>query len=417
MMTSFTKLILLASFITNISHAEDSLDVNDVSYLWPPVVLKRQAADLIQLSSVLSLSVFTGILDFSKKQGLGKKSAADQLEHWHIVAMRIDPCAPKDIPTGSKLENCLQEIRLVAQPFSFGKNTIEYFDFSLHLIFQISEGHPKNADKFFGVFRKLVELKHQNKLQGVSTTGVPLRVHPAFKLESFRSDLKNIVIEALKLSELKKITFLGADTAAGPWLFFQGLVLNDQYVLEPDPKLRGQSFGTVLPKLPGEGGVIEPLPSNFNWPFSEDNGVGPSIIDLFTNGEIEPKSPAQLSNGSKSRVLKVEDIPHAIDNPHISDRTNTDCFSCHTSMSRAMLYKMDLHDSPFRFKASDDKVTLDNLLATDSMTNFRIFGWFGSRPVVSNRVIFESAQVLQLIERYFSPVLTQAPVSATPFVE
>ena len=246
-----------------------------------------------------------------------------------------------------------------------------------------------------------MRLKEQNRVVGIETDGVPLRVHPGFKSEAFQRGIQEILVAQLKSYKLKKITFTGAASEDGPWVFFQGLVVKKQYHHEPDPTMRQQSFGQIIPRLPGAGGLVTPLPSNSHWPSLEDGEFGPSIAELFYTGIIDLNKPALLSNQKESKIFKREDLVFAFENPSITDRTNTDCMSCHAAMSRRILLGLDGKSNPFKYVAPNSQVTTKSVMPSQSPTNFRIFGWFGASPVVSDRVIHESANVVDLIESQY----------------
>jgi hypothetical protein len=409
---NFVRQILMKSWFilavwAQVSWAQTLIDVNDVSYLWPSPIDVKEANDLVPLSKLIPEKVFHNLIGFSQGQKLQGTQLDTPLEvqdpvreisNWRLAAMRIDPCAPS--PT-----SCLQEVRLVVQPLLAAEGLITHYDYALHIIFELSAGEPQNSEALSNLWKKLLQLKLQNKEFGIETTGIPLRTHPGFKRAGFRSQLQEITLAAIQKSKLKKITFIGAALAQGPWVFFQGLVKDESYILEADVSLNNQAFGHVIPMAPGYGGVLSPLPTNKNWPASEDQFFGPSVNDLFYEGILDLKKPAILSNQTESKVFKKEDIVHAIDNPKISNRMNTDCFSCHTVTSRTYLLELEKYDSVFRFKAPNNHTTLDAVVINKSTTNFRVFGWFGSRSVASQRVINESADVADKIEKLFASQL------------
>ncbi len=395
--------------LSQLANAGAAIDVNDVSYLWPPVLQKTDAVKLVSLSNVIPRSLFQEIISFSNGGKLGSTvlptpvslpAEVKKIENWHLVSMRIDPCAPGLRFYKNDLTKCVQEIRLVAQPFSFD-GVWEYYDFAFHIIFEISAGKPNDSKSFQELLDKLLGLKEQNRLAGIETTGKALRVHPGFKSDSFRNSLRDLLVTNLKGYALKKVTFTGGASEEGPWVFFQGLVVNKHFRPEPDPTMNRQSFGQIIPKLPGAGGSVSPLPSNSHWPAVEDAEYGPSIAELFYTGTIDLNRPALLSNKKESKVFKREDLVFAFENPSITDRTNTDCMSCHAAMSRRILLGLANKPNPFKYAAPNNRTTIDSVMPSQSPTNFRIFGWFGASPVVSDRVIHESANVVDLIERQF----------------
>ncbi|HWU42788.1 MAG TPA: hypothetical protein VN132_05090 [Bdellovibrio sp.] len=402
---------IILVFGSQLAQGTVALDVNDVSYLWPPAVQNSEIAALIPLNQVIPESTFQEVMAFSQGQTLQNKTlptpvhfpeeALGHIQNWYIAAMRIDPCAPGLAAYKGDSQKCLQEIRLVAQPFLVLNDLIDYHDYALHILFELSAGDPKNSQSFATVLNQLLQLKQQNKEAGVDTTGVPLKIHPGFTVPGFSKKLNGILLASLQTARLKKITFTGAASADGPWAFFQGLIQNQHFVLESDPTLHNLPFGSISPELPGNGGSISPSPDNINWPISDDGGHAPSAANLFFKGTIDLKNPAILADASESKVFKIEDLVNVFDNPQITNRTNTDCFSCHTSTSRAALLNLVNEPNQFKYQAPNDHTTLTPVLMNKSITSFRTFGWFGSRGVVSRRVINESAEVANLIEKIY----------------
>lgn len=401
---------LLIAFVSFNVDARTAVDVNDVSYLWAPPTRASEAAKLVLLSDVIPKAVFEEIILFSEGASLqGQKlptavnmpREARKIENWRVIAMRIDPCAPSVVASGPNLSKCRQEVRLVAQPFFFDGLVWDYYDFAFHIIYEISTGAPRSSVSFKKFWDQLLLLKEQNQKAGIETVGVPLGVHPGFKNENFRTQFQTLLGESLAKFRLKKITFTGAENVDGPWVFFQGLVVNQRYQLEPDPTMRHSPFGEISPGLPGFGGTLSPLPYNSNWSFSKDFGMGPSIADLFYTGTLDLDQPARLPDSSESQVFKLRDLARVFENPTITDPSNTDCFSCHTAMSRGLLMNLNAKQNPFQYVAPNGHVTMDAVFSSSSPTNFRIFGWFGSRPVVADRVINESASVADMLEKLF----------------
>lgn len=402
------------SFFALLSVANAGLlnDLNDVSYMWPPVVGPvKEASKLISLSQLIPESIFQEIISFSRGnnlQGLHLPNPINlpkevaNLQNWRLVAMRIDPCAPGLITYGLDQSKCLQEVRMIAQPFSYD-GVWEYHDYALHIIFEVSQGYPAQSLNFKELVQQLSQLKEDNRNAGIETNGVPLRIHPGFKRNEFRTQLHQVLLAGIPKYNLKKITFTGAESEVGPWVFFQGLVTNHHFVLEPDPTLRNLPFSHAFPELPGEGGVISPQPTNFNWTISHshDRGLGPSISELFYTGAIDLSKPAVLSDGTESKVFKLEDLVHVFENPNITNRTNSDCISCHTTMSRGLLMNISEKPNAFKYKIPNEHISTKTTFLNSSPTNFRLFGWFGSRPVISPRVINESADVADLIEKLY----------------
>lgn len=389
------------------------INVNDVSYLWPPVLNVKDEERLLNLNAIFSKSIlesliaYTTATDGSDALNKVKIQLPEEVKiqsNWRVVAFRIDPCAPDSIKKPNSETRCLQELRLVAQPFVVQNKAIIYFDYALHIIFLMSHTSPKEAVLFKTLIDQLVELKLKNEEIGIFTTGKSLSVHPGFKNIDFTSKIKNIVMNTIKKTQLQKMTFSGVDSASQSWVFFQGLVSDSQFIPTPDPTLQHSPIGFITPEAVGAGGVLFPEPQNFNW-FTSYPGeiLAPSIKDLFGIGLVDLERKATLNNLPNSplysEIFRIKDIISAIENPQISNRTNTDCFSCHTSTSRSLLSQIDPDGNKFTYTLQGNNSSLRGDHLNKSMTNMRIFGWFGSKPSINRRVIHESAEVAVAIEK------------------
>lgn len=383
-----------------------SVDVNDVSYLWPPPNYSEQVSALTTLNRVVPRKVLEEILRFAGGAELQNHKLPRPLklpesvhgfQNWKIVSMRLDPCAPSLETFKENPSNCMQEIRLVGQPIEINDWGIKFPDLAIHILFEVSKGDPRDSKTFESIWNRFRELKSFLKESGVETVGVPLTVHPGFKVRSFPSRLEKDLLDSLRESRLKKITFTGSSDGVGPWVFFQGLVTDEKYELESDTTLRDQPHGFIVPKRPGLGGEIFPEPRNLN---TVGEAFGPSVLDLFYNGSIEVSDFAKLGDGTVSSRVRKFDIPSVIENPAISNRTNTDCFSCHASTSRKFQLNLDKHESEFQFIPPSGKTSHAKHL-DKTLTNLRVFGWFGSSPIAAQRVVNESTAVADFMEKLF----------------
>jgi hypothetical protein len=315
-------------------------------------------------------------------------------KNWKIVSFRIDPCAPELGLIRKSPAQCVQEIRLVVQPVSSEPWGIDLGDMALHVLWEVDRGAPKGSRKFQDLWKGLLRLKADLAKKGITTTGVPLKPHPGMKDPDFQSLIKTVLLSALGQAKLEKITFSGAATAQGPWLFFQGLVDGQRLNLERDPTLQNLPHGYIVPRKPGSGGEFFPSPTPYN--SVENETSGPRIQDLFVSGPVNLQEFATLGNGDQSRFIRKSDIVAVIHNPAFSNRTNTDCFSCHSGTSRQLQLGLPTN-GPFVFKAPQG-TTAQAKYVDANVTDFRAFGWFGSLPVANQRVVNESTLVADFMK-------------------
>jgi hypothetical protein len=390
------------------------LDVNDVSYLWAPPTSPTNLNALLKLQDVrfgdrpaIPKSLFDQWIQFAKGdplQGYQLQPPAHltfetDLQNWVVAALRVDPCAPSTSGMSDRPEDCIQEIRLVAQPAKWIEGvTMDLPDVALHLLFHVSAGAPQDSKVFVERVRQLVELK---KKYGIQTDGLPLGIHPGLvKPQSgFFKDFQSWALQALSQAVLKQVTFAGIGGQQGPWLFFQGTVDPQglTYRLEADPNLSGQPMMVVTPGLLGEGIRVQPAPTNQEVRPDQTRVYRPSVMDLFYQGTLNLQAPATLGDGSLSQQLRVGDVGYFLDHPRLAHRGNTDCLSCHSVTSRHLILGLG-PSSPYQYQMPLGVTALSSYLVR-SHVNFRAFGWFGAQPVANQRVTQESAEAAAQINR------------------
>lgn len=413
-----TTLLLVNTLASSSAFADLQIGLNDVSYMWPPALNSEEAKKLINLDEVISIEKFRDIIKYADEIDQTESltnvklffpEEIREILNWRIVSTRIDSCGTPALAKGEIFEKtkCLQEIRFVAQPFKVDQGSVIFFDYAFHIVFVLDQNDPKESKVFLSLVEELLKLKSNNIKSGIITTGLHLSVHPGFKKDGFAETLKSQFLKYIGKSRLAKVTFSGGDHVSKSWIFFQGGWNNGQFVGLPDPTLNHLSAFFITPKEIGNGGELYPNPSNFGWSAKytpEDKA--PSIIDFFVSGYLDVKKKALLSSVENnliySEVFKVEDIIPAVENPQISHRNNTDCFSCHASTSRFLLNGVELSSNHFLYSNQNKNIVLDAKYLNKSKTNFRVFGWFGSKPSIARRVINESAEVVNQLEDIFS---------------
>ena len=316
-----------------ISHSEPArgFDVNDVTFVFP-LNQKNQTKAYPDVAlnngkggQILSASLFSKIDHQAHK--LSQMDSRYPLKDWRVVALRYDPCFPK---SALAPETCLEQIRLIAQPFS-GSG---FQDVSMHLLFQISEGaRTPNAR----ILNSLLAIKN---LSAAKTQGVPLVVHPGLedelkKYARVNGPVAEQLLQLIKTygqqKNLKEVTFTDADfNNNGPWFFMGGRIEKENWVLDPIPGVKNKA---LLQTTDENGFISDNVPA-------ENIGITPFMT--FDDQGLGIKQTL-----AESEVYRL----HRTENPKFANPRNTDCASCHVVASKQFAFKLDDKESSYLFRS------------------------------------------------------------------
>jgi hypothetical protein len=365
---------------------------------------------------------------------------------WRIVSFRFSPCPYethfKEID--NRDQKCTPEIRLVAQPIlggtveeallaqalpvamnqvsvgrpmRFGNAKVGYTfgDYGMHLFFRL-DGTAEATE----LANQLHELKI-NYDGSCRTTGEPMGPHPCLLKEASQIIAGKIAPEstfaanALKIiklhaKKLHRISIWGSTQNAGPWGFYFGEIVNDDFVWKNIPTILPNTFSSNDHKNPFQAGKAmhytrgssasrssalggtrandastiisdsktsrpDPRPKQFSLQrfllnqlrFLETGLLVPSQGQAV-NREDRPTDIQPLY----SSILDWSDLPKApfiketgryisdliqttekIDDPTISSELNVDCISCHLSKSEGIFVRRasPLADQDFSYYA------------------------------------------------------------------
>ena len=420
----FKVLVLMVCFtvhIMNETYAQDKLDLNDVSVLWPAPSLENGLANIIAVADLVSStgqavwsdSHFQDLLDaidsgFTEVEGVQVQFGPEirNKSAWMVAAMRVDPCAPGcSADLKPPFDSQKTQIRLIVQPVTDG---IKVHDVAVHLVYSwVDDENNRDDLKFRSILSDLDELKNISEDIGAPTAGLPLGVHPALLTNNaeFNLSLKKFLEKHLSADQLDSIALMGIQGGIEPWIFLALTRLDDN------------SFGTIPLSIPSAkpqmidfrtGGRVVPKPIVDNRPLG---GVATAV--LFQQPFVDPSSFAVVgvdSTGGEllDESLRNRDIPDLIANPLHVHFFNTDCVSCHTETRRRL--RLDLEPGGFAFKPDGLPPAIASEQLPKDDWNVRNFGWFtphsfiGGGPTVATvtqRSANESQAVVEFIERNF----------------
>lgn len=347
-----------------------ALGLNDVSVLLPipasledPYMVPWSAGARGEL---LPRAVYDQIPGFPVKPAEGLDYGL-----MRTIAVRFDGCQPA--PGG-----CQAQIRLVMQPVTADGSTL---DSALHLFYALDDTE---------IAEVTTELRRLRTL-APEVADAPLDVHAAVLAQGIQGPygfgLTDLVLRYAGEQNLVRMTFfLRAPPLDEVW-FFGGFdrVAGELQVM--DIVRVGQGNQRVIRTEVAGGWDYDLLPVA---PTPEDGQV------LFTSAAASVATDEERAAAFAS-FLRVE-------NPRIYAPDDLPCAGCHmatfiTSQAEAMF---GLEAAAF----SDDTFTSTHDIsmrgtAKDNASSLRAFGWFGAEPMISKRVINESAEVCDDLETRF----------------
>ncbi|HEY0711234.1 MAG TPA: hypothetical protein VGF45_01075 [Polyangia bacterium] len=374
-----------ADLATDGGGAKSPLGANDVSYLFP---LPSVAAEIDALLAVdpkmvgprfLTEAMMTTLL---KEGGFTVQNTANELRGlFRVVALRLDPCAGVTVVTNPAA--CRSEVRLVAQPLALENRTVQARDFAFHLLFQVSRAELDD------LLRSLLALK----ALGQSLAGVALAPHPIMVREGLKGEfvkgVNALIVKHLAPSKLVKVALMtvGPTGDGTIWDFAQFVFQN----------------GALVPKsiagFVADNGHIVQVSVN-----SREDGRT-NVIEKGRQYGLptpDPKIgfPMALVDSDQATALSTDALKvglqrlRIIEDPAQSSVDRVDCGSCHFGMQASTYYQKLLGTAvAATFVAPAGQNVEQSVPANGNGRNIRAFGYLDSQPVISQRVINESARV------------------------
>ncbi len=376
-----------------------SLDVNDVSFLFPVAWNSSERDAMLRLDTTGSFGPLLAKPMFEAAFAMGNVGALAQAPAiararpyamWRIVAARFDPCAARP----DNASACAVQLRLVAQPIvdvdaelrpAFGIARVGALDFALHLVYELPTAEATAL---------VAQLRSLKAASSVPTTGKVLHVHPAMAREgingTFAQALKRTIVGAVGTTRLARVTFFGSTdaTATGEgtrWGFAQGVV--DGGRLVPAPLLGVASVKLqVFDSSEGEGNPFKPVPTP------------PEHLGLYFTREYRTEFFEGRIGAARTAAVRSH---VSIENPLRHSVANTDCASCHLPRVRAGEEALiDIRD--VRFVAPVGTTVQRSKFLAEKGYVLRAFGHVETKAAVSQRTINESAAVADYVNTHFA---------------
>lgn len=353
------------------------LGLNDVTILVPlppsvaePVVAR--ASDRGEDQELITPDAFDGLMMW-----LPAGFARPAYGRLHVVAVRFDLC-DRDGP-GPCPPDADGRMRLVFQPILDGNDGAD--DVGVHVFYSIPSSDVPEA---VGALRSLARRRH-------TATDAPLQPSPALAAfdASYAAALRDLVRRYARSRAVVRMTINARDanhlasTGETRW-FFTGIEGSSS---EAPPTLVASSH-TAGQFVTFEGRASYTATPPADAPFG--------LSDVLLQSAFDAND-----DGGKRKLLNA--IVQA-DNPLVSATKNVSCVACHAATVvtavRAATSSIDPASLPGYYASSRDlSVAYGRLDATPN--TLRAFGWLGVQPMISQRVVNETAQVLDEIEQRF----------------
>jgi len=346
------------------------LGMNDVSVLVPlpkspktPGYLKPEDAGA--RGALLTKAAYDKIPTFPHE-------GTDTLDYARLraVAIRFDGCFPA--PTG-----CQAQIRLVMQPIA---DDGEGLDSAVHLFYRLTEAE----------LAEVVTGLRQLRLLAPEVQDSPLDVHAALAAQgmdgAYGAALRELVLKYAGEESFSRMTFfLRAPPIVETW--FLGGFDRVNGALQPIDILGvGKTNQRVIRNTTTEGYDYEFLPV-----------------------ESKPEDTALLLTSAKAKAASPDDVKKTlaaflrIQNPKKYGPDQLQCAGCHVSThvveQTKLAFGIDTKAMPDAFTSTRDLTTRGESAKTP--TSLRAFGWFVKTPMISTRVVNETAGVVEDLEKRF----------------
>jgi hypothetical protein len=357
--------------------------MNDATIVYP---LPQSEADMNHLlgphdqgpgGALLPLKYWQKVPPINRGEG-----TAYTYRNLRVMAVRLDPCF-------KYRGDCLPQIRFVWQPIdkaAYGSASpfgLEAKDASVHTFYTLEPS----------VFRQFIsEYDQLSRASPATDVDAPLQVHPVIRQQGlggpFSQDLNQLLLKFCGEANLWRVTSMSTLVGGDKWEFRGFNIVNGKPVDIVIPRIGNatkQSFSvSQVNDRDYSNGRISPSPR------------GEDSLNLLLRD-------SRMLGGEDSNTLEIlgESVAR-IENPDIHSSDSMDCVSCHSTQAAGTLLFGRVpwlrRDQQVLKHAYRSASPLQNLATTPGSPRvFRALGYFEKSPVLSRRVINETAAAVALL--------------------
>lgn len=348
--------------------AQAAFSLQDLSMLLP-LPLVREKDELLapyELTSdgrLLSEKTFQRMIDLVPEHN-NEYIWKNQLR---VVAIRLDPCF---VESKGPLP-CRRQVRLVWQPVLAMNGEVTTRDAAIHSFYEFTEN-------------EFLRLKQQWELLATVETGQPLQVHSVLKAQGYRGpfwkQLRKVILENCTQKNLIRMTTMNVMADEQLWIFSGFDIVN------------GEPVAMQIPRVGGPTQAITQTAFQFK---SYAGGMTPSPEEDPEFSLLVEDSHWFKKKMTEKQVFETMGKVYDFENPEKHNTATLDCASCHlANMARQWgehHYPQLDWQNAFKSREFQSPYNLKNTTRSEIRPNqFRVFGYFGSEPVISQRVINET---------------------------
>jgi hypothetical protein len=376
--------------------------MNDVSILFP---LPSDAADIDNLLAASSSGAMGTLLPsklYAKAGAISGSTLPDagcesepcppppvgsaSYSDLRVVAMRIDPCFASLAPDPHGVK-CNAQIRLIFQQVLVEEtgSRPSAFDSGLHVFYSLTR------DEVLTLAQALVALRTTNE---TDVSLGPLAPHPILAKQGlggpFSKGVEQLILKVAGEKNLTRVAALSSTVAFPAWGLRAANVTN---------AAEGAMSPFVIPTLAGDGGVtgqtVEKSGGGFRF--------APETTSADNLAPLDDGTPESLSTSARreafNSLVRVE-------NPSDNSPNTIDCGSCHLASPTEQLvarpqFSLDDRTSALAFQPDGKSVVAADLAPTlhsnSTQLNMHAFSYVGRTPGISQRVVNETAAVVEYL--------------------
>lgn len=333
--------------------------LNDVSILVPPSI------DLVPVAQLIPRAIYDRVIrNPAAGGGIDQDFIFNAYDEFRVVAVRFDLC--DRIASGPCPVND-PRFRLVLQRVQMSQAR----DTALHAFFTVPAAELQPI---------LGELEALARLQATSTAAV-LQPSPALRASPngmYAQKLGALLRRYCTTTTLSRLTFF-----AQPDLFAQ-----IRWVFR-GVELDGGAFADIPIPHATDGGIQHVLLGR--------NGYDVTMLADAPAGFARATSERAIAMSSPAQITEALSALAEINDPLSRGVDTLQCVACHVA-TPLVQPRADAGTVPARFTSSYD-LSLDGGDSPASLGSLRAFGWFGDRPMISQRVVNETAQLLAELQQ------------------
>ena len=361
-----------------------ALELSDVSVLLPLPATTKQISKMLSPSESGAKGKLLPAAMIQRLPQLADKFEK-QLTYASLlraVGVRFDPCFFEG--TGTVV--CRRQIRIIWQPVTNEKAGITTTDAALHTFYEFTQ------PEWDSVIAQYQTLLAANPIAKPTVNSAALGVNPRIKAQTldgaFWTGLHALILKNCGEANFVRATAMTLTIDENEWKFL--------------------GFNSV-------NGQITPIQiAAINSPIQDVKTKKPVGFDLLATiapTAFSPKAVAILQDSVKTKKSMSADDAQAfaedilnIENPRKHNPGTIDCASCHMTEPAAQWTKLNYPAFDWKklvFRSGWDSThdlsntTISNL----QPRRFRAFGYFGPKPLISQRTINESAAVVDALEK------------------